>query len=176
MKDAYKFRDLIKFLAENHPSVMHTDDKQHFACSLDAAENAYARNMCYPCVALDLGDMRIDSAPMVDRSITLMFMHHVTDTGSESEKENAFSLTGDIAIDFLAQLDSIAERHQEQNFLARFDVNGTDLIRVEFDEAALYGWMVRFSHTFSLNTIICEHHFGEDIDFKVDAYFESTRV
>ncbi len=171
MKDAYKFRDLVKFLAENHPDVMHSPEKQHFACSLDAAENAYARNMFYPCVALDLGDMRINSAPMVERSITLMFMHHVADTGSESEKENAFSLTCDIAIDFLAQLESIAEKHPEQNFLSRFSVDGADLIRVEFEEASLYGWMVRFEHTFSLNSIICEHHFGEDIDERVDAYF-----
>lgn len=173
MKDAVKFTNLIKFLAEQHPLVKHSEDKMHFASSLDEADNAYARNMCYPCVCLDLGDMRINDSPQVERSVVLAFMQHVSDTGNEREKHEAFGLTGDIAIDFLAQLESIAENHSKLSFVSRFNIDGAELVRVELEEAGLYGWMCYFQHTFNLNSIVCEKHFGADFDDKVADFFKS---
>lgn len=164
MKDAKQFRDLVEFLATQHVDVRHSDTSTHFACTLDDADNKYACDMHYPCVALDLGDMEITTAPDVSRNIIIMFLDHVSDTGSEREKQAAFDRTADIAVEFLAQLCHIADHHPELRFLSRIDINGTDLVRVELEDAGLYGWMARFSHTFSLSPALCQPRFDPQFE------------
>lgn len=171
MKDVQKFRNLIEFLASEHPLVRHTKDCVHFASTLDAADNAYARTMHYPCIALDMGDMQIEQVPLINRRVLLAVMHHVKDTGSTVEKDRAFDLCSDIAIDVLSQLVRIAENHPEQKFLSRIDLNGAELVRVELEESGLYGWIVQMFHSFSLSSAACDGGYGEDFDQKVDEYF-----
>lgn len=173
MTDFQNFKKLMRFLAERHPKVRHSPDEVHFACSLDSADNAYAHQMHYPCVALDLGDMRLDDETTVDRSIVLIFLQHVSDTGSEQERDAAFDLTGDIAIDFLAQLAKLSDSETCPNlsFLRRLSLAGTEMARVELEEAGLYGWLVSMSSTFSLSSVLCHTDFGTDFPEALHSLF-----
>lgn len=176
MTDFQDFKTLIQFLAQQHPKVQHSESERHFACTLDSADNAYAHSMHYPCVALDLGDMRLVDDSTVERNIVLMFLQHVNDTGSEQQRESAFDLTGDIAVDFLAQLNNLSDASvcRALSFLRRIDLTGTELVRIELEEAGLYGWLVSLSSNFSLNSVLCRTDFGQDFYERLNAIFCPT--
>lgn len=171
MKDVQKFRSFVELLARQHADVQHTDTSIHFACTLDDADNAYARTMHYPAVVLDLGDMNVNPNLEVGRNVTLMFLDHVKDTGSERQKTYAFDRTADIALQFLAQMERTADTHPEHTFLSRIEISGAQLFRVELQEAGLYGWVVSLQHTFSMRSVVCQKVFGSDFEYQLSVLF-----
>lgn len=146
-------REYFELLAAKHLSVKHTDEKPHFACSVDDAETLMARKLYYPAIFLDEGDILFTGSAgneLVEREYSLAIVTHVKDAGNKNEIAAAFSTTEDIMHDVVARM--VQDRRKGLEPVRRFSVIGSEAHRVELVEAGLYGWIVLFS----LSTKFCD--------------------
>lgn len=165
MKEIQQLRELVEFLAKENKVIRHSDDECHFACTLDDADVKYATVMHYPCVVFDCGDIMFNGGPetKLNRSVSLFFVDHVSDTGDESEKLAIYERMEETALAFVAQIIALSKRYEGVPFLNRIDVDNTRMMKIEHEEQSLCGWAL----TFSLSQILRECYAESQFD-KID--------
>ena len=156
-------RDYFEQLAAEHTLIRHQPTSEpHFACSHAAAATLMARRLNYPAVFLDEGDALVTGSvgnELLQREYSLAFAQHVTDSGDEAEKANAFDLTETVMRDFLARM--IRDKRQGVRPMVRFGPIGCEAHRVELADAGLYGWILLFSLLTPLSSLNCNEHFSK---------------
>lgn len=141
-----KFENLIEDLSRKHKVVQHSDDKCHFASTLDDAQNKHARKMHYPCVLLDKGDFTYSSVGAdigKRRTVTLLFVDHCKDVGNSKMIDGIFDSMEGVCDDFMKKLMELSRSSAPSNrFLKRFSLEGVEGTRIVLESPALYGWAV----------------------------------
>lgn len=155
-----RFSDYIEALCREHKMVAHKDCECHFSCLVSDFDSKLQRVMHYPCVGLDLDGFRLEGTPgnlLQVPVFNLYFLVHVKDHGNLQEKLRAFSTTQIIMQDFLARMQR--DRENVVSPVERFSLLGSEAFRIEFTDAALYGWMISIENPVSFNTANCNHNF-----------------
>lgn len=156
------FEDYIEDLCRQHPLIRHeADGKCHFSLLTDDSQTRFAQTMRYPCVVLDVGDFNFSGQPghvQIDTEFSILFLEHVRDTGNSQDVQQAFSTTRSILLDFARKFsrDKRALKHQ---FLARFELIGSEGHRLYFKDAGLYGYALFFNNNESFSDADCDHIF-----------------
>ena len=152
-------KEYFEAIAGEHRMVQHSDAEPHFASSLDEAATLEARRLHYPAIFLQGGDFQVigtEGNYMTSEEYRLVVATHVKDTGNEVEKDEAFKMTKMILRDILARM--IRDKRKLVKPMIRFDVAGTQVIRVENVDDGLYGWLVILSLTEGLTTLNCNEN------------------
>lgn len=156
------FNEYIDELCREHRFIRHSDESCHFSDLTSDFENKLKRTMNYPCVSLDTNGFVIDSVDGVkykQERFNLYFLDHVRDVGNYYEIVTVFNRTRCILEDFLRRFER--DRKALVEPLTHFDVAGSDATRIEFREAALFGWAVTVLVTTPFIDVLCNHNFDK---------------
>ena len=157
-----RFARYIEELCREHKLVKHSDEECHFSSLVSDFDNKLQRKMCYPCVAIDTDGFRIGGSAgnvMQTPQFNMYFLQHVRDHGDLQEKLNAFDSTLTILNDFVARM--MRDKMKGREPVARFSMIGAEAYRIEFTDAALYGWGIALELPISFNTLNCNNNFTE---------------
>ena len=117
-------------LAINHRLLGHTEHTPHFVWLNDE------KDMLLPYV--------VSEDSMQRRwNMMLSVQTHVSDTGSEAEKNHAANMCGRILDEVIARATSL-EARLENKWLAGIDLDGANAFPVENEADALWGWYIEF--------------------------------
>ncbi len=138
-------------LACQHEKILHSENECHFSNNIENAQNSFARKMHYPCIVMDFGDFTYTSIGGADgkrRTVTLLFVDHVKDTGNTSEIEKVFDEMEEVCDDFMIKIVSLSKSTDKSyRFLRRFNLDGVEAERISLESPALYGWAVTIVNT-----------------------------
>ena len=155
------FSQYIEALCREHALIRHTDGECHFSDLTSDFENKVKRLMHYPCVSLDTDGFVFTGGPgnkwMRDQ-YNLYFLEHIRDTGSYASVMEAFARTRGIMTDFLRRMER--DRKACVQPMAAFELVGTEGTRIEFKDAALYGWAVSVLVPTTFNDVLCNENFN----------------
>lgn len=164
MKEIKQLRNLVEMLCKLNKVINHSSDECHFACTLDDADRKYASVMNYPCVVFDCGDILFNGGPetKLNRSVSLFFVDHVTDTGDEAEKLSIYENMEETALAFVAQILMLSKSYEAMSFLNRIDLDNTRMMKIEHEEQSLCGWALTFSSSQILRECYATTQFDKD--------------
>jgi len=156
------FSKYIDELCRDHVLIKHADEACHFSDLTSDFQNRLKRKMCYPCVSLDTDGFSIESvqgAKYVRERFNLYFLDHVRDAGDYDEIANVFTQTRCILNDFLRRFER--DRKALREPMTHFEIAGTEGVRIEFREAALYGWAISVFVTSPFSDSLCNKNFKQ---------------
>lgn len=155
-----KFNEYIDELCREHKLIRHADEACHYSDLTSDFENKLKRVMNYPCVSLDTDGFIMENVggqKFKRERFNLYFLDHVRDAGNYKEIVKAFNKTGGIMDDFMRRMLRDCKACVEP--LAHFELAGSEGVRIEFREAALYGWAVTVLVTTPFNDVLCNNNF-----------------
>ncbi len=155
-----KFNEYIDELCREHKLIRHSDEACHYSDLTSDFENKLKRVMNYPCVSLDTDGFIMENVggqKFKRERFNLYFLDHVRDAGNYDEIVKAFNKTGGIMNDFMRRMLRDSKACVEP--LAHFELAGSEGVRIEFREAALYGWAVTVLVPTPFNDVLCNNNF-----------------
>ena len=155
--------DYFKHLAEQHKSILHSDEGEcHFSSLPEDAQNKMARKMRYPCVTLALGDEQWrDVGELRQRTeVSLFVVDHVKDTGDYGAVQGTLERMGGVLDDFVRRM--LRDRGRGVRAMRRLDMNGAEAVQVYLADAALYGWVLTFELTENFASLDCNGAFSDN--------------
>ena len=154
------FNEYIDGLCREHAQIQHSDQECHFSDLTSDFQNKIKRQMHFPCVSIDTDGFvieKVDGTTYIREEYNLYFLDHVRDTGNYAEVMSAFCLTREIMADFLRRM--VRDKKACVQPLTHFDIAGTAGTRIEFKDAALYGWAVRVLVPNTFVDLLCNENF-----------------
>ena len=154
------FNEYIDGLCREHKLIGHSDKECHFSDLTSDFGNKLKRLMHYPCVSLDTDGFVMESVEGVKYTCdqyNLYFLEHVRDTGDYVSVMQAFAQTRGIMTDFLRRMER--DRRALVDPMTHFELAGTQGTRIEFKDAALYGWAVSVLVTTPFIDLLCNENF-----------------
>lgn len=151
-----KFSEYIDALCREHAMVRHSDEECHFSDLSSDFANKLKRIMHFPCVSIDTDGFIVTGTPSnmgIRNAFNIYFLEHVRDTGNHAEVMAVFSRTRVIMFDFLRRMQR--DRRNGVAAVAHFELAGTEGTRIEFKDAALYGWALSVLVTAPFNDLLC---------------------
>ena len=131
-------------LAINHRLLGHTEHTPHFVWLNDEKDMLLPSQMGYPFMLLGHNGYVVSEDSMQRRwNMMLSVQTHVSDTGSEAEKNHAANMCGRILDEVIARATSL-EARLENKWLAGIDLDGANAFPVENEADALWGWYIEF--------------------------------
>lgn len=155
-----QFNEYIDNLCREHELIRHSNEACHFSDLTSDFENKLKRKMNFPCVSLDTDGFIIENVggqKYKRERFNLYFLNHVRDAGSYDEIVKVFNTTNGIMDDFLRRMER--DRKALVDPLTHFEIAGSEGTRIEFREAALYGWAVTVLVATPFNDVLCNHYF-----------------
>ena len=155
-----QFSEYIDNLCREHKLIRHTDEACHFSDLTSDFENKLKRKMHFPCVSLDTDGFSIENAggqKYKRERFNLYFLDHVRDAGNYEEIVRVFNRTCGIMEDFLRRMQR--DKKALVDPLTHFEITGSEGTRIEFHEAALYGWAVTVLVATPFNDVLCNQNF-----------------
>lgn len=156
-----RFSEYIDELCREHKLIRHSDEACHYSDLTSDFQNRLKRTMHYPCVSLDTDGFAIESvngSKYVRERFNIYFVDHCRDVGNYKEVTGIFVRMRSIADDFLRRMDR--DKHNLVDPLTHFNLEGTEGTRIEFHEAALFGWAVTVLVTTPFNNVLCNNIFN----------------
>ena len=156
------FSEYIDELCREHELIKHADEACHFSDLTSDFQNRLKRKMNFPCVSLDTDGFSMESIGGVKykrERFNLYFLDHVRDAGDYAEIVEVFTRTQCIMEDFLRRMER--DRKALQNPLTYFELAGTEGVRIEFREAALYGWAISVLVPTPFTDVLCNTNFNK---------------
>lgn len=155
--------EYFETLAEKH--LGHTPEECHFSNAAVFSAKV-TRIMKYPCMGVDVDGWTV-SGQNGNEFITVLynmyFLSHVRDTHSLVELEKAFNENFLTAMRVLHDMRELASKNDPWTPARYFEFNGSEGARIEFQDAALYGYAVSvvfkipFDYAFCLIEKGCSH-------------------
>ena len=155
-----KFNEYIDELCREHKLIRHADEACHYSDLTSDFENKLKRKMNFPCVSLDTDGFIMENVggqKFKRERFNLYFLDHVRDAGNYDEIVKAFNKTVVIMEDFLRRMERDKKACVEP--LTHFELAGSEGTRIEFREAALYGWAVTVLVATPFNDVLCNNNF-----------------
>lgn len=155
------FVEYIENLCKEHALVKHSSTECHFSNLASDFDSKLQRIMHYPCVGIDTDGFEVineSGTNKLSEIYNLYFLSHVRDHGSLAEKLSAFSTNRTILNDFLARF--VRDRQAGNAVMADFLPAGAEATRIEFSDAALYGWAISVRIPVTLNYLNCNNNFN----------------
>ena len=155
-----KFNEYIDELCREHKLIRHADEACHYSDLTSDFENKLKRVMNYPCVSLDTDGFIMENVggqKFKRERFNLYFLDHVRDAGNYDEIVKAFTKTCVVMEDFLRRMERDKKALVEP--LTHFELAGSEGTRIEFREAALYGWAVTVLVPTPFNDVLCNQNF-----------------
>ena len=155
-----RFNEYIDSLCREHRLIRHADEACHYSDMTSDFENKLKRKMNFPCVSLDTDGFVIEDVGGVKykrERFNLYFLDHVRDAGNYDEIAGAFKRTGGIMEDFLRRMER--DRKALVDPMTHFTIAGSEGTRIEFREAALYGWCISVLVPTPFIDILCNWNF-----------------
>ena len=122
----------------------HREYAPHFAYLNDEKDMLLPAQMEYPFVLLGHNGYQVtEDGEHLRWSVVLSVQTHVTDTGSDKEKNEAVGMCGKILDDILTRSRSVDERVRNR-WLVGLDMSGAVAMPIENEADALYGWAIEF--------------------------------
>lgn len=157
-----QFSEYIDELCREHRLIRHSDEECHYSDLTSDFQNRMKRKMHFPCVSLDTDGFSIESvegAKYVRERFNLYFLEHVRDAGDYAEIVSTFTRTLGIMNDFLRRFER--DRKALRDPMTHFELAGAEGTRVEFREAALYGWAVSVLVSIPFIPLLCNENFND---------------
>lgn len=157
-----QFSEYIDDLCREHRLIKHSDSECHYSDLTSDFQNKMKRKMHFPCVSLDTDGFTIESVQgtkYVRERFNLYFLDHVRDAGDYAEIVDTFTRTLCIMNDFLRRFER--DRKALRDPLTHFELAGTEGTRIEFREAALYGWAISVLVPTPFIDQLCNENFNE---------------
>ena len=155
------FSQYIEGLCREHALIKHTDNECHFSDLTSDFENKLKRLMHFPCVSIDTDGFLFTGTPgnkwMRDK-YNIYFLEHIRDAGNYMEVMAAFARTRNLMLDFLRRMER--DRKACIQPMSAFELVGTEGTRIEFKDAALYGWAVSVLVLTPFNDVLCNENFN----------------
>lgn len=155
-----QFNEYIDELCQEHRLIQHSDTECHFSDLTSDFENKLKRLIHYPCVSLDIDSFNIESIEgqkYVHMTYNLYFLNHVKDAGNYAELAYVFNQTYVIMTDFLRRMER--DRKALVDPMTHFRLANTIGTRIEFREAALYGWAISVLVSIPFYDLLCNENF-----------------
>lgn len=146
--------EYIESLAEKF--LGHSSDSCHFS-DASVFSTRVPRVMKYPCVGMDTEGWVMTGAAgadMITFQLNLYFLSHVRDTGSFEALEKCFQENFRNAMIFLGTMakDKKAMKVPAMNL----DISSCEGTRIEFKDAALYGYAVGINASIPFEWMVCQ--------------------
>lgn len=155
-----QFSEYIDHLCREHRLVRHADEACHYSDMTSDFENKLKRKMNFPCVSLDTDGFTIENvegSKYKREHFNLYFLDHVRDAGNYDEIMKVFNKTCVIMEDFLRRMER--DKKALVDPLTHFEIAGSQGTRIEFREAALYGWCISVLVPTPFIDILCNENF-----------------
>ena len=150
MKNINKF---FESLAEKH--LGHSELDCHFS-DASVFSSRVPRLMHYPCMGIDVVGFGIVGQignEFISVHYILLILEHVRDTGSFDELQKVFSETYNISLKIIREIkDASSDFSSPARF---FDFNNTEGTRIEFKDAALYGYAIGMNFKLPFDYVTC---------------------
>lgn len=157
-----QFNEYIDKLCREHRLIKHSDTECHYSDLTSDFENKLKRKMHFPCVSLDIEGFTIENVSgqkYVRMRYNLYFLNHVRDVGNYDEIVSVFNQTNVIMVDFMRRMER--DRKALVDPLTHFELAETEGTRIEFREAALYGWAISVLVSTPFIDLLCNENFNE---------------
>ena len=158
------FEEYLEELARQHPDIKHEHkDRCHFSYLADDTQTKLADSMYYPCIVADSGNFGFSGQPgniLMNTEYTVLFLQHVSDTGSNKEIRKAFADMKRILLDFAAKF-SRDKKAVKYNFINRFSLIGGEGQRIYMQDNALYGYALLFTADTAFTDTNCNNVFKD---------------
>lgn len=139
------FSKYLEQLCRLHEKLRHSDDERHFVnLNEDSKNTSLAEELLYPAVFFETTGYKISGSSIDDMKKTytchIEAFTHVCDTGDYGEVESALSETEQIINDIFAKI-NLDKYRREPKWLQGVSLNGIDVVPLQNEKNALYGWM-----------------------------------
>lgn len=166
MKEIQDFLSYISGLCAQHKSIKHSDEECHFASSLEDGQMLFARQMHYPCVVVDAGDIHFSEEQtqlFINSDIVIYFVDHVADAGNMIEINGAFVKNLDICTDFIKRMYLDKKDTENNRFLRYFEVGDAAVEKVFLEANGLFGWAMGINFKNRFYMAKCEEQEEESV-------------
>ena len=139
------FTAYLEQLCRKHEKLRHSDEERHFVnLNEDSQNTSLAEELHYPAVFFETTGYRISGSSIDEMKKTytchIEVFTHVSDTGDYVEVESALSETERIIDDIFAKI-NLDKYRREPKWLQGVSLNGIDVVPLQNEKNALYGWM-----------------------------------